>query len=127
MDEPDDIDFPATPTGRRPTMPRELGGGMTHATEFNPMLELFGTGENAYDVDTRTELTDFEILQISRGRFLAAHFDLPELDDWLNSILRLKISRGRKSRSEAVEAVKAMNGIGQEVRTATGLMERLRR
>lgn len=147
-------EFPITrePSGRKPTLPMALGGGdIEQVVEFNPMLELFSVGDGRFGVDSRTDLTSIEIVQISRGRFISDFFtrglmnsealeaittgkvvepengSLELLNQWIDSILRLKISHKRQSRMEAVEALKALAGRHEDATGITGILERLRR
>lgn len=57
------------------------------------------------DVETKTEVTDFEIRGLSVLSFYANYIQFDELHDLISRFLRLKISRKRKSRDEFVKAL----------------------
>jgi len=126
------------PTGRNPTLPSMLqgrpptpegeAGGFEMLEEFNPILELLSPGVEEDDVQTRTELRDLEILQISRALHLSTLPGCDGLRNWTTVIMRLKISRKRGSRQEVVEAMRAMGGLQdtQQARGVQSLLSKLR-
>lgn len=119
-----DEDF--VPVGREPSLPSQFSSDdIKHERAFNAMLELFDSGKEPHGIETRTDLTDIEILHLSRGRFLAAYFNRGAADAWIQTILRMKLSRHRGSRKEAVDVMK--HALPQPDIEATGILARLRR
>lgn len=57
------------------------------------------------DLDTRTDLTQKEILLFARLQFFAEIFGLPELKDFAVSVYRKKFSKNRGLRKEILQAI----------------------
>lgn len=70
--------------------------------EFEPLRELF----NDDGIDTRTDISDLQVVQIARARAIAEAFDISLLNEFCDNILRLSLSKDRKSRKEFVDAFK---------------------
>jgi hypothetical protein len=64
--------------------------------------ELF-TVEN---IKLKTDIDDREVLMLTRLLFLADRFMIPEMADWVDNFMKLRVSRRRKGRGEYIEAVK---------------------
>jgi hypothetical protein len=64
--------------------------------------ELF-TAEN---IKLKTDIDDREILMLARLLFLADRFKIPEMAQWVDNFIKLRVSRKRKGRGEFIEAVK---------------------
>lgn len=67
--------------------------------------QLFTFKDNA-DFDTKTELSDNQIIDISKAVAYAEIFDLPILKKFVNSYKLHRVSKDRKGRKEVIEAVK---------------------
>lgn len=62
---------------------------------------------NSDDIDLKTELTQKEILSISKLMFIKERYDIPHIDVFINKLLRLKISKERKGRNEFIQGLHA--------------------
>lgn len=120
--------------GRKETLPGFLQAVEDRANptgflqEKNPLEELLKSGDEKYGIDMRTELTDVQVIQFSRGRIMADHFGIPLLAEWIEHIERMLVSKKREGRKEFVEAFKAsMNaGGGTNVNIGDAMAEKLR-
>lgn len=67
--------------------------------------ELF----NKESIDLKTEVTHDEINHLTRMRFLEQKFQTENIDVLINSFLRLRVSKNRKSRAEFINALQTEN------------------
>ena len=59
------------------------------------------------DVETKTELNDVEINNMSKILLIAERYNVPVLYDFAQNIMTLKISRGRRGRREFIQGLHA--------------------
>jgi len=57
------------------------------------------------DVETKTELNDVEINNMSKILLIAERYNVPVLYDFAQNIMTLKISRGRRGRREFIQGL----------------------
>lgn len=69
----------------------------------NVSKELF----SHLNVDTKTEVSDEEIILLTKLRFLRDRYHIKNVDGIIQSFLTLRISKGRKSRDEVIKALQA--------------------
>ena len=67
--------------------------------------ELFSSDK----IDVKTELSGDEINMVTKLRFLEERFALGNMDTLINSLLRLRVSKNRKSRDEFIKALNSEN------------------
>ena len=67
--------------------------------DYETLKELFKDKNLSYI----TDLTDKEIRAVAIIKWLGKYAEIPEWDEFINNILRLKVSRGRKGRKEFIE------------------------
>jgi hypothetical protein len=65
--------------------------------------ELFNPNEG---LKLKSELTETEVTQLSRVKFISSIFNIPALDTWADEFLQLRVSMKRKGRLEFLEAIK---------------------
>jgi len=58
------------------------------------------------NIDMKTELSDNEIKNLCAIHFLAKEFKISYLDNYIERLLRLRVSKARKGRAEFIQAVK---------------------
>lgn len=84
---------------------REMGdifGNVDEGEKFNPLSELLSED----DINMKTDLTPGLIIAIARCEVAADLFEVPELRDVCHAIKTMRVSLGRKGRTEIVEAIK---------------------
>ena len=59
------------------------------------------------DVEVKTELNDKEIISISKMLMIDTRYDVPVVKDFVEDLMTLKISRGRKGRTEFIQGLHA--------------------
>lgn len=59
------------------------------------------------DIEVKTELNDKEILTMSKLLLISDRYDVPVLRDFTDNLMLLKISRGRKGRTEFIQGLHA--------------------
>lgn len=91
--------------------------------EYNALNELLRPGEGE-ELDARSEVNENQIIQFARARAIADYHGIPALDDFVNDILRLSLSKGRKSRKEFVKAMSSTGG--NDDYTPVSFMEKLK-
>lgn len=86
--------------------------------EFNVVTELLDGGDpqDAFGLDSRTEVNELQILHFSRAEAMAEYYGIDILHAFVTNIKRLSISKNRKSRKEAVAAIQSMTYGHDEVR-----------
>jgi hypothetical protein len=89
---------------------RSSGNGEKDAAElmeeYNSMKELLDGGDPSkpFELDSRTEVNELQILHFARAEAMAEYYGIPILHDFVTNIKRLSISKNRKSRKEFVAA-----------------------
>jgi hypothetical protein len=89
---------------------RSTGNGEKDAAElmeeYNSMKELLDGGDPSkpFELDSRTEVNELQILHFARAEAMAEYYGIPILHDFVTNIKRLSISKNRKSRKEFVAA-----------------------
>lgn len=69
--------------------------------EVNESKELFDNNK----IGTKTDLSDDEVVQATKLKYMAKRFDLPIYEDLLQNLMEYKLSRNRKSRKEYIESM----------------------
>lgn len=72
--------------------------------------ELF----NSDKIDVKTELSHDEINMVTKLRFLERKFKLRNIDVLVGSLLTLRVSKDRKSRSEFIQALRSEDQDAQQ-------------
>jgi hypothetical protein len=67
--------------------------------DYETLKELFKDKNLSYI----TELSDKEIRAVAIIKWLGKYAEIPDWDDFIDNILRLKVSKGRKGRKEFIE------------------------
>lgn len=97
--------------------------------EENSKLELLknATAEvySKENIETRTDLDDSMIMLIGNGKFFSKRYNLSILDTYLNDIMTLRLSKGRKSRGEHTAIAKALLQSEQEESQKPSMMDKL--
>lgn len=62
---------------------------------------------SSQDIDLKTELTNKEILAISKLLFVSKQYNIKNIDVFINKLLRLKISKERRGRNEFIQGLHA--------------------
>ena len=78
--------------------------GEDSKSESDVVKELFSNS----NIKTKTDVSEREISIISRLYFLSDYIDNKQLSDMLNTLLELKISKKRLSRTEFIKALESM-------------------
>lgn len=71
------------------------------------------------DIELKTDINDKQILAFSRAEIYAESFKLPIVTKFTNSIMRLSISKGRKSRGELVDVTKGGSSLDEPLSVNT--------
>lgn len=69
--------------------------------EYKESKELF----SKEDIEVRTDISEEETSIIARLKYLCETFDLTKLDKAITNLMQLRLSKGRKSRKEFIEAL----------------------
>lgn len=69
-------------------------------------------------IDLRTEVSDEEIKNLARLRFMSTHFKCSTMDVVIDSFLSLRVSKERKSRGEFIQALQTERRNNEEGQTA---------
>jgi hypothetical protein len=94
------IKFP-TP---EPLLENQLNVQMEQETHIKSVSkELFSVGA----IDLKTEVTHNEINAITKLRFLENKYGVSNINTLINSLLALRVSKGRKSRREFIDSLQA--------------------
>lgn len=116
---------PSQNGGREAILPEMLGGDRMGREfteyEWNALREIFNPGKK-HELDARTDLTTDQIAIFASARRIASHYGIEGLDDLVDDLERLSISKDRKSRKELVKAFGAQDR--NDERTA-GIFSRL--
>lgn len=130
IDLPEEIVAPHPAGGRKP-IPVPFGGGgfgddgdtEEIPEDFSPIKELMIPGKNSGELDVRSDINELQMIQMARARFIAEDWFTPALHDFVDNVLRLSVSKGRKGRKEVVAAYQsATMGDGE---AATGVWARM--
>jgi hypothetical protein len=88
--------------------------------------ELIGKVNNS-NIDIKTELSDQQIKDLVRIKFIADRLQSKTLIGMYITFLRLQLSKNRKSRTEIIDLLKAENskeerkGLAEQIRSGLGL------
>lgn len=95
----------STPNGLMPVK------GSEWLQDYDPRQELLQDGdekkEGRSQIDLRSDINDLQVVVFSVARALADDFRIPVLHSLIDNLLRLSVSKGRKSRTEFVNSIKA--------------------
>lgn len=110
------------------TVVPEQSEGASVLEDYNPLQELFRPGDGPRGIDTRSEVNEIQIIQMARARAVAKHFGIALLDEFVNDILRLSLSKNRKSRKEFVQSFQSAMSEPAEGGSGIiqGMMDKLR-
>lgn len=121
------VEEPSNDNGRHPTLPlllaaanpemrraiKQAGAEEHHKgsgliEDYNALERLLEPG-SPEDLDTRTELNELQIIHFARAEAMAKYYKSAVLTDFVASVKRKQISKGRKGRKEFVSAFQSVN------------------
>jgi len=103
---------------------QELSTGFnpTANTELMMIREIIDKMQDTDNIDLITELTDREIMLIARAKIMEQYYQIEVIGVFIEALLKLKLSRKRKSRSELVDIISKIITGSQEQKLQGKLM-----
>ena len=83
--------------------------------------EVFSTK----DIEVKTELSDRQIIQFTRGPMFHSIFGSPRMLQLVNTLAIYSVSKGRKGRKEFTDIAKSINSFDSSMPEELGIRKRL--
>lgn len=103
------------------TEPDEVKEEIREELTLKVIDEVFSTK----DIEVKTELSDRQIIQFTRGHMFHSIFGSPRMLQLVNTLAVYSVSKGRKGRKEFTDIAKSINSYDSAMPEELGIRKRL--
>lgn len=86
---------------------------LQQSAQAEPELEGAKALFDSHDIELKTDLSPREVVAASKLLFIANRYDIHGLNDFINDLLKLKVSQFRRGRGEFIQGLHAEERRGQ--------------